>query len=76
MMFDKKALNMLMSLDDEHLCMLIKKLAADSGVDISNVNISQKELRGIRSALSMATDSDIERAGELIKIYKDGKKNG
>ena len=75
MTIDKKTLDMLLMLDDDKLAAMIKRLAANSGIDISNVNISPKDLNGLRSALSPATDKDIERAVELIKSYKEGKRN-
>ncbi len=74
MTLDKKAIDMLLTLDDKRLAMVIQKLASDAGIDPSSLNIGAAQLAGIRSALSMATDSDIQRAGELLKNYKTGKK--
>ena len=74
MMLDKRAIDMLLCLDDAKLALVIKKLAADAGVDPSAINLGEKELSGLRAALSTATDSDISRASELLKSYKDGKK--
>lgn len=76
MMLDKKALDMLLSLDDARLTMVIAKIASDAGLDASNLRIGSAELAGLRSALSIATESDLARAAELIKNYKSGKKNG
>ena len=75
MMLDKRAIDMLLSLDDARLGLVIKKLAADAGIDPSALNLGEKELSGLRAALSVATDSDIARASELLKSYNDGKKN-
>ena len=74
MTLDKKAIDKLMTLDDKRLSLVIQKLAADAGIDPSTLNICPSQLAGIRSALSMATDNDIQRAGELLKNYKIGKK--
>jgi hypothetical protein len=74
MTLDKKAIDKLMTLDDKRLSLVIQKLAADAGIDPSTLNIGPSQLAGIRSALSMATDNDIQRAGELLKNYKIGKK--
>lgn len=74
-MLDKRAIDMLLTLDDAKLAMVIKKIAADAGIDPSSVNIGERELAGLRAALSGATDEDIARAGELLKQYKNGKKN-
>lgn len=74
MTLDKKTVDMLLSLDDQRLSFIIKKLAEDAGIPKNSINPSANELNGIRSALSMATDSDILRASELIEKYKSGKK--
>ena len=73
-MLDKRAIDMLMNLDDDKLILVIKKLISDAGIDPNTVNIGKKEIAGIRAALSGATDGDISRAAELIKQYKNGKK--
>lgn len=74
MMLDKRAIDILLSLDDAKLSLVIKKLAADAGVDPSAIKIGENELSGLRAALSCATESDITRAVELLKSYNDGKK--
>jgi len=74
-MLDKNAVNLLLSLDDTKLAAVINKLATDAGIPPNSLNLGATELAGIRSALSMATDSDLKRAGELINNYKNGKNN-
>lgn len=74
MTLDKNSINMLLSLDDARLAIVIKQLAASSGISADSLKLGPGELAGIRSALSMATDGDIARATELIKGYKMGKK--
>lgn len=74
MMLDKRTLDMLLSLDDKRLAMVIAKIASDAGIDPSTLKIGSEQLAGIRAALSMATDSDLTRAAELIQNYKNGKK--
>ncbi len=73
MMLDKRSIDMLLTLDDSRLTLILKKLAADAGISPDTLSFTPEQLKGIRSALSMATDSDLERAGELIKNYKNGK---
>jgi hypothetical protein len=74
MMLDKKSLDMLLSLDDKRLAMIIGKIASDAGIDPGTLKLGKDELAGIRAALSMATDSDLTRATELFRNYKNGKK--
>ena len=74
MTLDKNSIKMLLMLDDAHLATVIKQLAASAGVPTDSISLSHNELQGIREALSMATDSDIERATELIRGYQNGKR--
>ncbi len=75
MMLDKRSVDLLLTLDDAKLSMIIKKLMSDAGIDHSAVRLGPTELSGIRAALSSATDGDIARALELIQSYKNGKKS-
>ena len=74
MMLDKRSIDMLLTLDDQRLAFIIKKLAAEAGIPAESVNLGEAELNGIRAALSVATDEDILRASELIASYNSGKK--
>lgn len=75
MNLDKKAIDMLLTLDDRRLALVIKKLMADAGVDPASVDLGERELSGIRAALSCATNEDLTRAAELIQSYKSGQKS-
>jgi hypothetical protein len=75
MTLDKRSIDMLLRLDDAHLTLIIKKLAAEAGIPPDTINLGKNELSSIRSALSMATDGDISRAAELIEGFKRGKPN-
>ena len=74
MNLDKNSINMLLSLDDARLSVVIRQLAASAGIPASSLTLGENELKGIRQALTMATDGDISRAAELIKNYRQGKK--
>ena len=73
MTLDKRAVDMLLTLDDKRLALVIKKLLTDAGVDASGINFGASELSGIRAALSGATNEDLARATELIQNYKNAK---
>lgn len=70
MMLDKRSVDLLLHLGDDQLIAVIKKLAADAGVDISSLNISHEQIATIRQALSVATDDDLKRASELLRNFK------
>ena len=73
MMLDKKSIDMLLSLDDQRLSFIIKKLATDAGIPTDTLNLGAEQLNKIRSALSVATENDILRATELLQNFKNGK---
>lgn len=75
MTLDKNSIDMLLRLDDAHLALVIKKLAADAGIPTQTLNLGKRELDGIRSALSLASDGDISAAAGLIEQFKNGKKS-
>lgn len=61
MNFDKKSLSNLLSLSDEELVAVLKKLAQESGVNADNLQIGKGDIIKIRTFLAMASDDDISR---------------
>ncbi len=66
MKLDREKLDMLSNLPDESLWKIIQALGTSSGVDLSSVRVGPREISKIRRALSVMTDSDIDRAREII----------
>ena len=73
MQIDRKQLERLLNLNDRQLEHVIKKLAAESGIDPSVLNINPNDISSVRRALAGATDEDIRM---ITKQYEDFKKNG
>lgn len=71
MQIDRNALEKLLSLNDRQLKLVINKLAAESGIDLSGFNIDSRDIDSIRRGLSSATDSDIQRVAEM---YEENRK--
>ena len=67
MQIDRNALEKLLSLNDRQLRLVINKLAAENGIDLSGFNIDSRDINSIRRGLSSATDSDIERVAEMYE---------
>lgn len=76
MKLDKKTLDMLAALPDEKLWQMLRVVALSIGVSMPDKMPEQEKMAGFRAALSNVGDGDIERAMELIDIYKGGKGNG
>ena len=71
MNFDKEALSKLAKLSNEELRVILQKIAAESGVDTSNIKISDSDLSHLRAFLSMANEDDVAR---LIAQFGGQKK--
>ena len=73
MQIDRRSLEKLLTLNDRQLGAVIKKLAADSGIDPASLNINPNDIESIRRALSGATDAELKMIAEQ---YENFKKNG
>ena len=73
MTLDRNAVEKLLALNDKQLALVIKKLTAEAGIDPSLIQFTPANVQALRTALSMATDEDLARAGEQLARRK---KNG
>ena len=71
MQIDREALEKLLTLNDRQLKMVIGKLAADSGIDPAQFNIDPKDVASVRTALSSATEDDLQ---SIVKQFEANKK--
>lgn len=77
MTLDRNAVDKLLSLNDKQLALVIKKLTAEAGIDPAALQINTANIAALRTALSMATDEDLKRAGEqLAHMQKGGGHHG
>ena len=72
MHLDKRTLQKLLLMNDEQLTAVIRSLAENSGLDLSDFNIRPDDVTSIRSALSGATDEDLARAAEQLRGFRKG----
>ena len=71
MQIDRKALDGLLSLNDRQLMMIINRLVTESGIDPSQFNIDPKDVASIRTAISGATDKELDM---IVEQYENNKK--
>ncbi|MBQ8207979.1 MAG: hypothetical protein IJZ89_04500 [Clostridia bacterium] len=69
MKLDRKALDRLLSMNDEQLKGVIESLAAESGLDLRSFGITEDNIASIRKALTGATDEDIKKASEQLEEF-------
>lgn len=58
---DQSSVQKLLALNDMQLRLVLRKLAADYGVDLSGFALSHEELEQLRAMLSVATPEQIEQ---------------
>ena len=73
MQIDRKSLEKLLTLNDRQLEVVIKKIATESGIDPSVLNINPNDISSVRRALAGATDDDIRM---ITQQYENYKQNG
>lgn len=76
MQLDEKSVRRLLSLSDKQLEELIRKIGAESGVDLSAFHITSTDAASIRAALSSFSEADLQRANEALTAYQNGKHGG
>lgn len=71
MKIDKRTIESLLQLPDDKLIMMIRAI---SGGEFPKNEPDAKSVAGLRTVLSKVTDADVERALQLISLYKSSKK--
>ena len=67
MQFDRTALERLLMLSDKQLEIVVKKLAEDCGLDLSQLNMDATNIKKLREALRHADDKTLQDLGEQLK---------
>lgn len=70
MQINRESIDRLLSMNDAQLKMIIKHLAAQSGIDPAQFNIDTNSIDSIRRALSGATDEDLRSIAEQYERNK------
>lgn len=72
MQINRENLDKLLSLNDFQLRMIVRRIAAEGGIDPASLNIDTGSVESIRRVLGSATDEDIARIAEQ---YASNAKN-
>ena len=71
MQLDKKSIDRLLKLNDDQFRLVIGKMLAEYGVDVSRVPLATMDLSALRAVLQMASEEDISR---LIQAFGGSQK--
>lgn len=72
MQIDKRMLDRLLSMNDDQLGELIRKIASESGIDPATLGINTENIAAIRSALGSADSADLEQYNQIYNSYRNG----
>ena len=70
MQIDREAIDKLLTLNDRQLKHIIQRLANESGIDPAQFNIDPQSIASIRSALTNASDEDLQQVAEQYEANK------
>ncbi len=76
MQIDRKNLDALLSLNDRQLMAIITRLVSESGIDPSQFNMNPSDIASIRSAISGASDEQLQSVAEQYMAAKKNKYGG
>ena len=76
MQIDQKTIRRLLAMNDEKLLTLFGQIAQESGIPAESIGITPGDIRSIRSALSGATDADLEQMNRMYEEYPKNNRGG
>ncbi len=76
MQLDRNMLGRLLAMNDEQLGEVVKRIAAEAGIDPAQMGISTESIQGLRDALGGANAEDIERMNAIYQAYRENRKRG
>ncbi len=75
MQLDKKSIDRLLSMNDRALEELVRRVAAESGIDPRALGLNIENIQSLRTALSSATEADLAALTEVYNAYKQNKRS-
>ena len=76
MKIDKKTLDMLSSLPDDKLWQVLNVIASSSGISLGAPPNDKEQIARLREAMGSVTENDLDRAAQIVDIYRGGGKTG
>ena len=74
MQIDKKMLDRLLTLNDAELGELIRKIAAEAGIDPAALGMNPENITALRSALGSANPQQLEQYQQIYSEYRKNRR--
>ena len=75
MQIDERMLKKLLAMDDAQLGLMIQKIAAETGIDPSQLGINPQSIESVRSALGSIGEDELEGINRLYEDYRRNRRN-
>ena len=75
MQIDERMLKRLLAMDDAQLGQMIQKIAAETGIDPSQLGINPQSIESVRSALGSIGEDELEGINRLYEDYRRNRRN-
>lgn len=74
MQIDKKMLDRLLTMNDAELGELIRKIAAEAGIDPTALGMNPENITALRAALGSAKPQELEQYRQLYDTYRKNRR--
>jgi hypothetical protein len=74
MQIDKRMLDRLLTMNDEQLGDLIRKIAAEAGIDPAALGMNPENIATLRTALGSADAQDLAQYNRIYDEYRKGRR--
>ena len=75
MQIDERMLKRLLAMNDEQLGQMIQRIAAETGIDPSQLGINPQSIESVRSALGSIGEDELEGINRLYEDYRRNRRN-
>jgi hypothetical protein len=76
MQIDRATLERLLTLNDGQLKFIIGRIAGESGIDLSRLNVNPNDMASVRSAIKNISDSDLASISAQIDEMQNQRRRG
>ena len=76
MQIDRATLERLLTLNDGQLKFIIVRIAGESGIDLSRLNVNPNDMASVRSAIKNISDSDLASISAQIEEMQNQRRRG
>ena len=74
MQLDRNMLDRLLMMNDEQLGAIVRGIAAEAGIDPTQLGLNPDNIQSIRAALKSADEEDIRQLNEVYSAYRNNRR--